>query len=138
MSSSTPSILAPPIAIDSDYFDHLLVTIANLSIPHSCNGMGVKLRPLADDLDAIAEGRSPDAEILAQAPVLSNWAFFAAPGGIRLMGVVEGHPEARPGPILTSMLYAVDSKLEWARTLSSFNRLGDCAPPHVPNASGLH
>jgi len=138
MSESHKHMFAALIAIDNDYFDQLPVAIANLGSPQSCNGMGVKLRPLADDLDAIAEGRSPDAEILAKAPVLSNWTFFAVPGGIRLMGVVEGHPEARPGPILTSMLYAVDPKLEWARTLSRFYRLGDCAPHHVPNASGLH
>ena len=138
MSSSDHSIIAPPIAIDSNYFDHLLVTIANLGIPQSCNGIGAKLRPLADDLDAIAKGRLPEADVLAHAPILSKWAFFAAPGGVRLMGVVEGHPKARPGPILTSMLYAVDPKLEWARTMSRFYRLGDCARPQVPNAAEMH
>ena len=138
MSSSTPSILAPAIAIDSDYFDHLLVMIANLGIPQSCVDMGVRLRPLADDLDAIARGRSPQANVLARAPILSDWCFFAAPGGVCLMGVVDGHPDAGPGQILTSPLYAVDPKLEWARTLSRFYRLGDCARPRVPNASDLH
>ena len=138
MSSSTTSILAPAIAIDSDYFDHLLVTIANLGIPNSCAGMSVRLRSLADDLDAIARGRSPEVDVLARAPILSEWCFFAAPGGVRLMGVVEGHREAGPGPILTSTLYAVDPKLEWARTLSRFYRLGDCARPQVPNPSELH
>ena len=138
MSSSNPSILSPAIAIDNDFFDHLLVTIANLGIPQSCVDMSVRLRPLADDLDAIARGRSPKANVLACAPILSKWCFFAAPGGVRLMGVVDGHPEAGPGPILTSPLYAVDPKLEWARTLSRFYRLGDCARPQVPNALELH
>jgi len=138
MSSSTTSILAAPIAIDSDYLDHLLITIADLGIPQSCNGMAARLRSLADDLDAIAKGHSPATDRLARAPVLTKWSFFAAPGGVHLMGVVEGHPEAGPGPILTSMLYAVDPKLKWARTLSRFFLLGDCARPQAPNASDLH
>ena len=58
MSESHKHMFAAPIAIDNNYFDHLLVMIANLGIPQSCNGMGAKLRPLAEDLDAIAEQRA--------------------------------------------------------------------------------
>jgi hypothetical protein len=132
------SISDPQIAIDSNFLDHLLVTIANFGIAQSCEGMGGRLRCLADDLDAIAEGRAPDAEILVRAPTLSRWSFFGAPDGVHLMGVVEDHPHAGPGPILTSMIFAIDPSLTWARTLSRFYRLGDYARPPDRERPDMH
>jgi len=138
MTKSIPSLFAPQIAVDGEFLDHLLARIADLATSQSCACVAERLRPLADDLEGIAEGRAPGEEILARAPVLFKWTFFADPGGLRLMGVVAGHPSARPGPILTSMLYAIDPELRWARTLSRFYRLGDFSRPPIPNASGPH
>jgi hypothetical protein len=131
-------LFAPPVAIDSDFLDHVLVVIANLGINQSCVGMAGRLHALADDLEMIATGRTPDAVVLARAPVLSAWSYLADANGVRLMGVVQGHPNVGPGPILTSPLYAIDPQLQWARTLSRFYRLGECRQKSESRARGAH
>ena len=138
MSQTLNKTLAAQVALDDHYLDHLLVLIANLGRPESCGEIAARLGPLASDLTRIAEGRDPRDEVLARAPVLTNWSYFSDPGGVRLMGLVAGHPSAGPGPILTSILFAIDPQLKWARTLSRFYVLGDYARPFDPNESGPH
>lgn len=44
---------------------------------------------------------------------------------VALTGVVSGHPEVGPGPVVTSGLYYLDPIAGYARTLSRWYKLGN-------------
>lgn len=81
-----------------------------------------RLRTLLNDLEQIASGYQPGAELL-NAPFLDDYAatFRLDPC---LTGMVQGHPMVRGPAVLTSPLWAYAPDFGWARTLSRFYRLG--------------
>jgi hypothetical protein len=82
------------------------------------------LHSLADDLERIRAGTGPTRQELARAPLIVGWRCVLTPVGLRLDGLVTGHPIRRDGPALTSQLWAADSGNTWIRTMSRFYRLG--------------
>lgn len=86
-----------------------------------------RLRGLADDLEALSDGKVPD----QVTTLLTSWAFAtrAAPC---LMGHAFGHPNIDDGRrAITSEVYYVDPDRRLARTLSRWYRLGSYEPPEV-------
>ncbi|GLQ56560.1 DUF6634 family protein [Devosia nitrariae] len=82
-----------------------------------------KIIRLATDLNAIAQGKGPTAEDLAQAPLLLNWSSISVPS-IALTGLVLEHPKLGTTRVTTSLVYALCPDLTWARTLSRYYSLG--------------
>ena len=81
------------------------------------------LLQLAADLRQIQSVRGPTAELLAAAPLLSEWELSTAPMPL-LIGYVTGHPELHDCMSRTSTIVAMDESRMWARTFSRFYRLG--------------
>lgn len=79
-----------------------------------------KLRCLADDLERISRGEGPSANDLARCPVLVKWRLHWRPATV-LRGMVAGHQSAGPGPVETSLLFALDPDGgHCARTLNNW------------------
>jgi hypothetical protein len=84
-----------------------------------------RLRALADDLEAVALGRSEP----HPTTLVTSWSFAtrAAPC---LVGNAFGHPSIGDGRrAITSEVYYVDPTRRLARTLSRWYRLGSYEPP---------
>ncbi|PDT09998.1 hypothetical protein CO655_15490 [Rhizobium sp. M1] len=84
-----------------------------------------RLRSLADDLEALADGWLPE----RSTALMTSWAFAtrAAPC---LVGHAFGHPSIDDGRrALTSEVYYVDPSRRLARTLSRWYQLGTYDPP---------
>jgi len=81
-----------------------------------------RLRALLNDLEQIAVGYQPGAE-LSDAPFLDDYtpSFRWEPC---LTGLVQRHPIVRGPAIQTSGLWAYSPDLGFARTLSRYYRLG--------------
>jgi hypothetical protein len=125
--------------IDALFFDRLHDILASVLDASSSEKLTSLLRDLADDLDAIREGRAPDAATLANAPLLINWRVIATPDGLRLAGWVEGHPLFGSRQIVTSPLWALNmEKQPWARTLSRFYALAEPAAVQDDEAAVRH
>lgn len=84
-----------------------------------------RLRALAADLDAAADGNWPDALALRDAPLLDAWELSARPAAC-LTGIRYGHPVLGGDgePTVTSHLHLLDARAGTARTLSRWYRLG--------------
>jgi hypothetical protein len=81
-------------------------------------------RRLADDLAALVSGAPPSRKMLADAPILDQWAPAVRRNGA-LTGLITGHPRIVDGhSALTTDLFAIDSYGLFARTWSRFYRLG--------------
>lgn len=90
------------------------------------------LRSLADDLVSLLEGNGPTDAMFSMAPRLDRYRII--PQSVRCMtGIVEGHPDLRDGPIVTSQIFAIDPNRQWMRTMSRFYRLGDPASEMKPS-----
>lgn len=87
-------------------------------------GLADRLQSLARDLERIRSGSAPTLAELAQAPLLDRWRARVTPLGLRLSGVVSGHPRLRVTTALISQLWAADAEDRWVRSLSRFYRLG--------------
>jgi len=86
-----------------------------------------RLRSLADDLEAVAEGRLPD----RPATALCSWSH-ATRNAPCLVGNAFGHSKIGDGRrAFTSEVYYIDSGRRLARTLSRWYRLGSCEPLEV-------
>lgn len=83
------------------------------------------LNSLVDDLERIFEDDYPDERILTNSPAITSWKLSARRATC-LEGVLFEHP--RLGPIvpngITSELWLLDLDRNYARTFSSFYRLG--------------
>ncbi len=91
-----------PIArIEFDRHFHLRLArlIRHIAKPVMSGALPPLLRALADDLDAVQAGDAPNDQTLARAPLLHDWTLVSAPDGVRLEGVVEGHPIFGSRPI---------------------------------------
>lgn len=75
----------------------------------------------------------PSPEVLADAPVLRDWAAALEPSGVPcLVGTVTGHSMLEDGRrICTSMLIALDPGGTWARTWSRWYRLDGTLPADI-------
>ena len=83
----------------------------------------------------VTEARPPTPEELRAAPFLWEWALMAGSYGLRLMGMVRGHPDCPEATdIITSQFMEVDPDLAWARTENRYYRLGK---PQDPAAYAL-
>jgi hypothetical protein len=92
------------------------------------------LEELANDLHKLRLGKQPSAEALKAAPLLDGWSFGFLPAPC-LTGAVYQHPTLGVRQhICTSELVLIDPRKKWARTWSTFYRLGKQATPHVDNA----
>jgi len=82
-----------------------------------------RLDKLVTDLQRIAEGKMPSAQLLERSPYLHNWqvASYSVP---RLVGECDNHPTLAAQVIRTSDIWIFAPELGWARTLSRFYRLG--------------
>ncbi|MCR6672728.1 DUF6634 family protein [Devosia ginsengisoli] len=85
-----------------------------------------KLEALSGDLRHIMNGVVPDEELLRAAPILENWSVRPAPFPV-LVGNVSGHPKLMDGEIVTSQLFLIEDRQNWARTFSRYYRLGEQA-----------
>ncbi|MGO4573262.1 DUF6634 family protein [Microvirga sp. 2TAF3] len=84
-----------------------------------------RLKRLAEDIRAIAEGESPTGDDLKNAPILNHWVRAVRPVPC-LVGYVPDHPRP-PGtgrPVMTSDLWVLAEHQGWARTLSRWYLLG--------------
>jgi hypothetical protein len=127
-----------PITIDPAFLPHLVETVVRVVNAAYPSGLSQQLRVLADDFDTVAANGGPDEAVLARAPCLDLWCFFGGPDGLRLAGVVEGHPHVGPGPIVTSPVWLVDPAQNWARTQSRFFRLRRPASRAEQSEESLH
>jgi hypothetical protein len=84
---------------------------------------------LARDLADIARGHHPGEDLLAAAPLITNWRVVAVPAmEPALTGLVHRHPTIADGHVaVTSRLLALDIDAGWARTWSRVYRLGRAA-----------
>lgn len=83
-----------------------------------------RLRRLADDLEAVADGSIPE----RPTAVMSSWSFAARPVPC-LVGNAFGHPKIEDGRrAFTSEVFYVDPRRRLARTLSRWYRLGSYEP----------
>ena len=87
-----------------------------------------KLRALADDLEAIANGNLPAPDMLASAPFLDGY-WFAAREFLSMCGSVHDHPLVSDPMVTTSELWVLAPELGWARTYNRFYRLGTALTP---------
>lgn len=87
--------------------------------------LSAKLRTLADDLERIKAGEAPTENQYAQAPLIREWKTVVDATGLRLAGVISGHPRIRAGVGMTSQVWAADPHGRWIRTLARFYRLGE-------------
>ncbi len=76
------------------------------------------------ELARLDAGHVPDAETLAAAPLLTEYVIEPCAAGIRLYGVVSGHPTIADGWCTTSPVIAADKGQMWCRTVSRYYRLG--------------
>lgn len=76
------------------------------------------------ELARLDAGHVPDAAELAAAPLLTDYIVEPCAGGIRLYGVVSGHPTIEDGWCTTSPVIAADEAQMWCRTVSRYYRLG--------------
>lgn len=76
------------------------------------------------ELARLDAGHLPDAEVLAAAPLLTDYVIEPCAAGIRLYGVVSGHPSIEDGWCTTSPVIAADEQQMWCRTVSRYYRLG--------------
>ena len=86
-----------------------------------------KLRHLADDIELLRRRGHPQSADLHSAPRLDAWAMAMTPHGLRLTGVVTGHPLLGDRVIMTSALWVADGESRWVRSLSRYYRLGNPA-----------
>jgi hypothetical protein len=115
------------IEFDRHFHLRLVRLIRHIAQPVMSGALPPLLRALADDLDAVQAGDAPNDQTLARAPLLHDWTLVSAPDGVRLEGVVEGHPIFGSRPISTSPLWLLNTEKNWARSLSRFYRLGSAA-----------
>lgn len=91
---------------------------------------GGEIIPRETVAEALAElarldaGHVPDAAELAAAPLLTDYVIGPCAAGIRLYGVVSGHPTIADGWCTTSPVIAADEAQMWCRTVSRYYRLG--------------
>jgi hypothetical protein len=84
-----------------------------------------RLRGLADDLEAVADGWMPE----PPSSLLTSWSFATRVAPC-LVGHAFGHPSIDDGRrALTSEVYCVDPTRRLARTLSRWYQLGTYEPP---------
>jgi hypothetical protein len=90
----------------------------------------VRLKALIADLKKLATGWTPDATMLAEAPIIEDWYADIYPGtrNVCLVGKVTGHPVLGNKVVTTSPVVAIDPQYQWARTHNRFYRLGGRAP----------
>lgn len=75
-------------------------------------------------MTAIRGGREPTTATLDAAPIVLDFELVFCDGYAFLSGTVLGHPTIADGPILTSVVCAIDiQQLSWARTKNRFYRL---------------
>ena len=86
-----------------------------------------RLHSLADDIESLRQRGQPNAGDLRGAPHLDQWAAVMTPLGLRLTGIVSGHPLLGDRRVMTSALWIADPKAQWVRTLSRYYRLGEPA-----------
>lgn len=82
------------------------------------------LARLVRDLRSYAGEEGPTEEQIAAAPVLSAWFPMTDASACRFAGLIDGHPLVRPGPGMSSRVYAVDRSYRWMRSHSRLWRLG--------------
>jgi len=128
----------PPIAIEPNLVADAVSFVVTLVKVRRLPGVVQRLRLLADDLELIERNDALDPTLLCRAPFLDRWSFLASADGVRLMGVVVGHPHCGPGPIRTTPIWAIDLRQRWARTLSRFYRLGESMEAPGPGRSSLN
>jgi hypothetical protein len=84
-----------------------------------------ELEKLTRDLRNLSAGKAPSEHELQASPLLDQWSFGFLPAAC-LVGAVYQHPVLRSRPhIHTSELVLIDPERRWARTWSTFYRLGD-------------
>jgi len=76
------------------------------------------------ELARLDAGHLPDAAELERAPLLTDYVIEPCSAGIRLYGVVSGHPSIPDGWCTTSPVIAADEGQMWCRTVSRYYRLG--------------
>jgi len=86
-----------------------------------------RLRNLAGDIERVRSGAAPSRSELAEAPLIDDWRAVLTPLGLRLSGMVIGHPSLGDRPAIISQLWAADHNGWWVRTLSRFYQLGRAA-----------
>ncbi|TAZ15428.1 hypothetical protein ELH81_15765 [Rhizobium leguminosarum] len=93
-----------------------------------------RLRCLADDLEAVAEGRVPD----RPDTLMTTWAFATRQAPC-IIGNSFGHPKIDEGRrAFISEVYYVDPDRRLARTLSRWYRLGSHNPLEaIPGISSI-
>jgi hypothetical protein len=83
-----------------------------------------RLRRLANDLKAVAEGRIEETSAI----LMTSWSFGTRPAQC-LVGYAVGHPSIGDGRrAITSEVYYVDPDRRLARTLSRWYSLGSYEP----------
>lgn len=92
---------------------------------HIENDLPAKLRSLANDLERIHASMAPSDNELAAAPSIREWRVVLSAGGLRLTGLVSGHPRLGERVAMTSQIWAADGFGRWVRTLSRFYNLGE-------------
>ena len=121
-------------AFDLHYFDGLaLLDIAErimlepLLANERHHRLANKVQLAILDIERLKQGWRPSPELLAGAPLLSDWDFVEtfATGSTVLVGSVTGHPILGSDRFCTtSVLVAINTReWSWARTLSRFYRL---------------
>jgi hypothetical protein len=93
------------------------------------------LHRLADDIESLRQRGQPHAGDLRAAPNLDQWTVVMTPLGMRLTGIVSGHPLLGDRRVMTSALWIADPKAQWARTLSRYYRLGEPSEPEAIQAA---
>ena len=83
-----------------------------------------RIHDLSRDLKLIEQLQAPSIFDIASAPVIDDWRIGRRLE-VDLTGVVSGHPEVGPGPVVTSGLYYLDPIAGYARTLSRWYKLGN-------------
>jgi hypothetical protein len=101
-----------------------LLTRLFLDPAHITPDLAPRLRALADDCERLQSGHSISPALLQKAPLLKDWVPAMTPAGVRLAGVVTGHPVHGDRAAVTSPVWFADPKGTWVRTLSRFYRLG--------------
>lgn len=100
----------------------------------SLTDLAKRRRDVAQDVDLLASGWTPNSRTLAAAPRLEDWREATYPGTDLpcLVGRVVGHPTIGDGPVTTSPIIAQgEGVTQWIRTESRFYVLGAPRPPSV-------